>query len=47
MTGFVYPDREPQVGDAFHEGDIGYHLRPGTHYFSREDWQMYLKFLKI
>lgn len=47
MTGFVHPDREPQVGDAFHEGDIGYHLRPGTHYFSREDWQKYLKFLQI
>ena len=47
MTGFVHPDREPQVGDAFHEGDIGYHLRPGTHYFSREDWQKYLKFLHI
>ena len=47
MTGFVYPDREPQVGDAFHEGNIGYHLRAGTHYFSREDWQKYLKYLNI
>lgn len=47
MTGFVHPDREPQVGDMFHEGNIGYHLRAGTHYFSREDWQKYLKYLKI
>jgi hypothetical protein len=47
MTGFVHPDREPQVGDTFHEGDIGYHLRAGTHYFSREDWQKYLSFLHI
>ena len=47
ITGFVHPDREPQVGDAFHEGNIGYHLRAGCHYFSREDWQKYLKFLHI
>ena len=47
MVGFVHPDREPQAGDAFHEGNIGYHLRAGTHYFSREDWLMYLKYLNI
>ena len=44
--GFVHPDRLPQVGDVFHEGDIGYHLRSGKHYFSREDWHRYLEFLK-
>lgn len=43
--GFVHPDRLPVVGDQFHEGDIGYHLRDGVHYFSREDWLTYLKFL--
>ena len=47
LGGFVHPDREPQIGDAFHEGVIGYHLRAGTHYFSREDWQKYLRFLQI
>ena len=43
--GFVYPDRLPQVGEKFHEGDIGYHLRAGRHYLSREDWKYYLQFL--
>lgn len=45
MNGFVHPDRLPVVGDAFHDGDIGYHLRAGSHYFSREDWLQYIKFL--
>ena len=43
--GFVHPARLPVVGDRFHEGDIGYHLRAGSHYFSREDWHRYLEFL--
>jgi len=32
-------------GDEFFEGDIGYHLRPGDHYFSRTDWQKLIKFV--
>ncbi len=26
------------------DGSVQYHLRPGTHYFSREDWGRYLSF---
>ena len=44
-TGFVCPDRLPQVGDEFHEGSVGYHLRAGLHYFSREDWLKVIKFI--
>lgn len=44
-TGFVHPDRMPKIGDGFHDGNIGYHLRAGKHYFSREDWQRYIDFL--
>ena len=44
--GFIYEDRLPQVGDEFHEGDVGYHLRAGLHYFSREDWLKVIKFIK-
>jgi hypothetical protein len=44
VGSFVHPDRLPVVGDAFHEGHIGYHLRAGKHYFSREDWLLYLAF---
>lgn len=43
--GFDHPDRLPKVGDRFHEGRIGYHLRDGSHYLSREDWKCYLDFL--
>ena len=43
-TGFVHPDRLPKVGDAFHDGDIGYHLRSGGHYMSREDWNQFIRF---
>ncbi len=44
VPGFYYPDRFPQSGDSFHQGNIGYHLRHGVHYFSRMDWQQYMKF---
>lgn len=44
--GFVCDDRLPQVGDEFHDGCIGYHLRAGEHFFSREDWQKAIKFIK-
>ncbi len=38
LTGFVCEDRLPQSGDHFWNGNIGYHLRDGLHYQSREDW---------
>ena len=44
-TGFVHPDRLPVAGDVMHEGGIGYHLRAGKHYLSREDWKYYMDFL--
>ena len=47
MSGFVHHDRLPTVGEYFHDGDIGYHFRAGEHYFSREDWLYYIKFLKF
>ena len=44
-AGFVHPNRLPEIGDCFHEGQIGYHLRGGTHYLSREDWLYYMRYL--
>lgn len=44
-TGFVHPGRLPAAGDVLHEGNIGYHLRAGKHYLSREDWNRYMDFL--
>ena len=40
-----FPDRKPIVGEYFHEGDIGYHIREGCHYLSREDWKYYIQYL--
>ena len=46
-NGFVYEDRLPEIGDHFFKGDIGYHLRKGLHYFSREDWLRLIEFVNI
>lgn len=36
--GLVTPDKYPETGDVLCEGSIGYHMREGTHYLSRDDW---------
>ena len=46
-NGFVCPDRQAEVGEAFLLGDIGYQLRKGLHYFSREDWNRLIQFVKL
>lgn len=46
MTGFIHPDKLPEGRDQFADGNVGYHLRPGTHYLSRHDWKRYVEFLK-
>ena len=43
--GLVSPDRLPEAGDVFHSGSICYHLRDGTHYLSRHDWNHYIDVL--
>ena len=45
LEGFVCEDRPPRVGDVYHNGHIGYHLRSGSHYFSREDWHRLIEFI--
>ncbi len=45
QDGLVSPDRLPEAGDVFHQGNICYHLREGTHYLSRHDWNLYLDVL--
>jgi hypothetical protein len=44
--GFVAPDELPTAPAQFHMGDVGYHLRPGTHFMSRYDWRKAIEFLK-
>jgi hypothetical protein len=45
--GFVGNGRFAEVGEAFFEGDIGYHLRAGRHYFAREDWHRLIEFVRL
>ncbi len=45
-AGLIAPDRLPEAWDTFAEGNIGYHLRPGTHFLSRHDWLRYIRFIK-
>lgn len=44
-TGLITPDRMPEPGDALQDGCVGYHLRAGEHFLSREDWNTYIRFL--
>ena len=46
-TGFIHPDRLPEVGDVFHEGNIAYHLREGAHAFILYDWMKMIEFLSL
>lgn len=43
--GLIAPDRLPEPGDTFHDGTIGYHLRTGSHYFSRYDWLRFMEYM--
>jgi len=45
--GFAAPNRLPEVGEAFLEGDIAYHLRKGLHYFGRADWHRLMEFVNL
>ena len=46
-VGFQCPDRPARAGECFFDGHIGYHLRSGDHFFSREDWQKLMQFIRI
>ena len=44
--GLVCPNRMPEAGELFDEGKVGYFLRSGRHFISREDWGAAMRFLK-
>ncbi len=46
LKGLVHNETLPEVGEHFHEGRIGYHLRKGPHFFSRHDWIEYMAFIR-
>ena len=46
LNGLVIKsEQHPEPGQCYHDGNIGYHLRTGSHFFSREDWQKLIAFL--
>ena len=44
--GLIAPDALPALGDEYIEGELGFHLRDGKHFFSRTDWLVYMKVLR-
>ena len=46
LRGFNHPDRLPETGEYFHNGDIAYHMKDFYHSLSRTDWNLYIKYIK-
>ena len=44
-AGLITPDKMPEPCELLIDGRVGYHLRYGRHFLSREDWAAYIKFL--
>ena len=45
MKGVVLPDEPVEMDKAYHEGNIGYHVKTGEHSITKQDWDMFLDFL--
>ena len=46
VSGFIC-DRKAGIGEKFTDGHIGYFIKEGRHFFSRQDWQFLLDFIKL
>lgn len=42
--GLVSEGSIPEEPVSYQEGSIGYHLRPGHHFLSRQDWQKFMEY---
>ena len=46
LEGLTPVSEFPKPGDSLHGGHIGYHLRTGSHYLSRYDWQQFMQYFR-
>ena len=46
LKGIVAPETLPRPSVIYNDGHIGYALRPGSHFFSRWDWNVHMEFIK-
>lgn len=46
LDGLIHEGRFPVAGDVLDKGCIAYHLRAGEHYLSRDDWRVYMDYIK-
>lgn len=44
--GFIGPKYPAKVGSAYLSGSVGYQLRDGIHFLSRQDWLQYMAFIQ-
>ena len=44
--GLIHENKMPSVKDMLLDGEICFHLREGSHFMSRSDWQVYMKKFK-
>lgn len=45
VPGLIFGEEVPTAPCRLHEGNCGYHTRLGTHYLSREDWNIYMDYI--
>ena len=45
-NGLVHANEFPREGDVMHDGSVGYHMRRGTNYMTRYDWEKFIDFIK-
>jgi len=45
LKGLVSENKLPMPSVVYNEGHIGYALRPGSHHFSRWDWNRHMEFI--
>lgn len=46
LNGVVTPDAMPEYNMPLHEGGVGYHVRTGSHFYSRTDWLFQMAYRK-